>query len=158
MEPPFDKTEGVLSTLSGYSGGKLKNPTYEQVSGGQSGHREVIQVNYDPAKVSFAKLLEVFWKNVDPFNEIGQFCDKGEQYTSAIYFSGETERKIAETSLKEIEAKLKKKVVTKILPISDFYPAEEYHQNYYTKNPIRYKFYRGGCGRDARLKEVWGKD
>ena len=154
MEPPFDQTDGVLKTTAGYTGGALKNPTYEQVSAGKSGHREVIQVSYDPAKTNFAKLLELFWKNVDPLDEAGQFCDKGEQYTSAIYFANEAEKKAAEFSLKQIEEKLKKKIATKILPAVEFYPAEEYHQDYYLKNPIRYKFYRGSCGRDKRLKEL----
>jgi peptide-methionine (S)-S-oxide reductase len=157
MEPPFDKTEGVLSTTSGYTGGQKQNPTYEEVSGGGTGHYEAVKVEYDPAKVSYDKLLEVFWPNVDPFDAAGQFCDKGGQYLAAIFAGTEEEKRLAEESKKRIESKLGQKVVTEVLPAAAFYPAEDYHQDYYTKNPIRYRFYRYNCGRDARLTAVWGE-
>ncbi len=156
MEPPFDKTDGVLSTTSGYSGGKTVKPTYEQVSAGSTGHLEVVKVEYDPAKVSFEKLLDVFWRNIDPLDADGQFCDKGSQYRSAIFFSNEKEKELAEASKKQIGDKLGQAVATDILPAAEFYPAEDYHQDYYEKNPLKYKFYRYGCGRDARLETVWG--
>jgi peptide-methionine (S)-S-oxide reductase len=157
MEPPFDKTEGVLSTTSGYTGGTKVNPTYEEVSAGSTGHMESVKVEYDPTKVGYEKLLDVFWHNVDPLDADGQFCDKGSQYRSAIFFGNEKEKELAEASKKQVAAKLGKEVATSILPASEFYPAEEYHQNYYLKNPLKYKFYRYGCGRDARLAAVWGE-
>ena len=156
MEPPFDKTDGVISTTSGYSGGKTVKPTYEQVSSGSSGHIEVVKVEYDPAKVSYEKLLEVYWPNIDPFDADGQFCDKGSQYRSAVFFSNEKEKALAEASKQQVAAKLGQAVVTEILPAAEFYPAEDYHQDYYMKNPLKYKFYRYGCGRDARLETLWG--
>lgn len=156
MEPPFDKTDGVISTTSGYSGGKTVKPTYEQVSAGSTGHMEVVKVEYDPKKVSYEKLLQVYWPNIDPFDAAGQFCDKGSQYRSAIFYGNEKEKEIAEASKKQIADKLGQPVVTEILPASEFYPAEDYHQDYYMKNPLKYKFYRYGCGRDARLETVWG--
>ncbi|MGZ3808684.1 MAG: peptide-methionine (S)-S-oxide reductase MsrA [Bacteriovorax sp.] len=151
MQPPFDalKSSGVLSTRVGYTGGTTENPTYKETSEGKSGHREAIEIVYDSQKISYKKLLEVFWKNIDPFDPQGQFCDKGIQYSSAIFYTTEEQRKEAEAS------RPKGKVETLILPAKKFYPAEEYHQSYYTKNPIRYKFYRFNCGRDKRLKEVW---
>ncbi len=157
MEPPFDKLDGVLSTTSGYSGGEKKNPTYHEVSSGTTGHYESMKVEYDPSKVSYKKLLEVFWHNIDPFDPKGQFCDKGPQYRAVIFYGNEEEKKLAEASKKEVAEKLGKEVVTQILPATEFYPAEDYHQNYYKNNPIRYTLYRYGCGRDARLEEVWGK-
>jgi peptide-methionine (S)-S-oxide reductase len=157
MEPPFDKTEGVISTTSGYTGGTKVNPTYQEVSAGTTGHFESVKVEYDPSKVSYEKLLDVFWPNVDPFDASGQFCDKGDQYRSAIFYGNETEKQLAEASKKQMEAKLGKPIVTLILPASQFYPAEDYHQDYYEKNPLKYKFYRYRCGRDARLEAVWGK-
>ncbi len=157
MEPPFDKTPGVLSTTSGYSGGKKVNPTYEEVSAGSTGHFESEKIEYDPSKVSYEQLLDVFWHNVDPFDAKGQFCDKGTQYRSAIFYGNEKEKQLAEASKKKVADKFHKEVATLILPAKEFYPAEDYHQDYYEKNPIRYKFYRYGCGRDARLEEVWGK-
>ena len=157
MEPPFDKTEGVISTISGYTGGQKASPTYEEVSSGTTGHFEAVKVEYDPTKVTYEKLLEVFWPNVDPFDSSGQFCDKGDQYRSAIFYGNEKEKELAEASKKQIAAKLGKPIETPILPASQFYPAEDYHQDYYTKNPLKYKFYRYGCGRDARLEAVWGK-
>jgi len=158
MEPPYDKLDGVISTTSGYTGGTKLNPTYEQVSGGHTGHFEAIEVLYDPKKVSYEKLLEVFWHNIDPTDQHGQFCDKGPQYRSAIFYHDEEQKRLAEQSKSALVASkpFKEPVVTEILPASEFYPAEEYHQDYYRKNPIRYKFYRGGCGRDQRLEAVWG--
>lgn len=153
MQPPYDglKNKGVIKTTVGYSGGAKENPTYEEVSAGTTGHREVIQIEYDAKKISYKELLKIFWVNVDPFDGTGQFCDKGEQYTSAIYYLNEAQRAEAEAS------KPKGKVVTAILPAKKFFPAESYHQDYYLKNPLRYSFYRYNCGRDKRLKEVWGK-
>jgi peptide-methionine (S)-S-oxide reductase len=156
MEPPYDETEGVLATISGYSGGDELDPTYEQVSAGTTGHIEVVKIEYDPSKVGYEKLLDIFWRNIDPLDASGQFCDKGPQYRSAIFYGNEEEKKLAEESKKKIEEKLGKPVVTEILPEKAFYDAEDYHQNYYQENPIRYKLYRYGCGRDARLEEVWG--
>lgn len=158
MEPPFDKLEGVTATISGYSGGSVKNPNYRSVSSGGTGHYEVIEVHYDADKVSYEKLLSVFWKNVDPYDARGQFCDKGSQYLSAIFYLDEAQRKAAEKSRLALakNAKLPGNVVTQILPASRFYPAERYHQDYYQKNPLRYKFYRSRCGRDKRLNELWG--
>ncbi|HSN88866.1 MAG TPA: peptide-methionine (S)-S-oxide reductase MsrA [Thermoanaerobaculia bacterium] len=156
MEPPFDKLDGVISTTSGYVGGKKKNPTYEEVSAGGTGHAEAVQVVYDPKKVSYAKLLEVFWHNVDPLVKDRQFCDRGNQYRTAIFYHDEAQKRLAEETKKAVEKELGKPVVTEIVPASQYYPAEEYHQDYYTKNPIRYKLYRANCGRDARLEQLWG--
>ena len=158
MEPPYDKTDGVLSTISGYSGGKQAKPTYEQVSAGSTGHVEVVKVEYDPTKVSYEKLLDIFWKNIDPVDADGQFCDKGSQYRSAIFYGNEKEKELAEASKQQVAAKLGQTVATDILPAAEFYPAEDYHQDYYIKNPLKYKFYRYGCGRDARLEAVWGAE
>jgi peptide-methionine (S)-S-oxide reductase len=160
MQPPFDalKSKGVISTSVGYSGGHTESPTYEQTSSGGTGHREVIQVTYDAQKIGLNDLLVIFWQNIDPFDGKGQFCDKGEQYTSAVYYSNDAEKKTINESLKLLENKGKKteKVVTQILPSKTFYKAEDYHQSYYEKNPVKYKYYRFSCGRDARLKEIWG--
>ena len=158
MEPPYDKLNGVISTTSGYMGGPSKNPTYEQVSAGRTGHAEVVQVRYDPAKVSYAKLLEVFWKSIDPTVKDRQFCDVGSQYRSGIFVHGEEQRKLAEASKSEVEKTkpFKDPIVTPIVAATEFWPAEEYHQDYYQKNPVRYKYYRTGCGRDDRLKALWG--
>jgi peptide-methionine (S)-S-oxide reductase len=160
MEPPFDKLAGVVSTTSGYIGGTKANPTYEEVSEGDTGHAEAVQVVYDPSKVSYAQLLEVFWRNVDPLTPNAQFCDKGSQYRSAIFFHGAEQQKLAEESKRKLEAsgRFKQPIVTELVAATTFYPAEEYHQDYYQKNPLRYRYYRHGCGRDARLKEVWGED
>jgi peptide-methionine (S)-S-oxide reductase len=159
MEPPFDKLDGVISTTSGYSGGSVKNPTYHQVSEGGTGHAEVVQVLYDPAKVSYAKLLDVFWRNIDPLVRDRQFCDAGDQYRSGIFYHDETQKQLALESKKKIEqsGRFREPIVTEIEAASTFYPAEEYHQNYYQKNPVRYKFYRFNCGRDQRLEALWGK-
>jgi peptide-methionine (S)-S-oxide reductase len=158
MEPPFDKLEGVVSTTSGYTGGQQKNPTYEQVSAGRTGHTEAVQVVYDPNKVSYEKLLEVFWRNVDPLDPKGQFCDKGNQYRTGIFYHDEKQRELAEASKRGLEksGRLKSPIVTQIVAASEFYPAEAYHQDYYQKNPVRYKFYRLNCGRDQRLEQLWG--
>ena len=155
MEPPFDKLDGVRSTVSGYIGGSVENPTYEQVSSGRTGHLEAVKIEYDPAKISYEKLLEVFWRNIDPLDGRGQFCDKGEQYTSAIFALDEAQRKAAEASLTKLD--LDGEIQTTVRPGAKFYPAEEYHQDYYIKNPVRYRVYRWGCGRDQRLKQLWGK-
>jgi peptide-methionine (S)-S-oxide reductase len=158
MEPPFDKLDGVISTTSGYTGGTKPNPTYEQVSSGGTGHAEAVKVVYDPQKISYEKLLEVFWRNIDPTTRNRQFCDTGSQYRSAIFYLDENQKRLAEASRKELEAgkPFKLSIVTEITQAGPFYPAEEYHQDYYRKNPFRYKFYRSGCGRDERLRELWG--
>lgn len=158
MEGPFDKLEGVIATTSGYTGGTAVNPTYEQVSSGRTGHMEAVLVEYDPARVGYARLLEVYWRNVDPLDAAGQFCDKGSQYLSAIFPVDDQQRALAEASKASLEKsrKLPGPIVTRILPAAAFYPAEAYHQDYYLKNPFRYAFYRRGCGRDARLEQLWG--
>jgi peptide-methionine (S)-S-oxide reductase len=158
MEPPFDRIDGVYSTTSGYIGGHLRNPTYAQVTSGTSGHTEAVAVVYDPARVSYAQLLEVFWRNIDPLDAKGQFCDRGSQYRSGIFVRTAEERRLAEASRQEVARRLGRPVVTEITTASAFYPAEEYHQNYYQKNPVRYKYYRSSCGRDRRLRELWGRE
>jgi peptide-methionine (S)-S-oxide reductase len=160
MEPPYDKMDGVISTTSGYSGGEEPNPTYAEVSAGKTGHYEVVRVEYDPAKVGYQQLLDVFWKNIDPLDAKGQFCDKGDHYRAAIFYSNEEEKALAEQSKGVIQSGkgFKEPVVTEILPAKVFHPAEDYHQDYYQKNPLKYKFYRFNCGRDARLDAVWGPD
>jgi methionine-S-sulfoxide reductase len=159
MEPPFDKLDGVISTTSGYTGGTEKDPTYEQVSAGKTGHLEAIEVTYDPAKVSYAQLLDVFWKNVDPTQHNGQFVDIGSQYRTAIFYHNEEQRRQALESRNRLQESRKfgKPIVTEIRPALEFYSAEDYHQDYYIKNPIRYKYYRWGSGRDRFLEETWGK-
>lgn len=158
MEHPYDELEGVLSTTVGYTGGDTKNPTYREVSAGGTGHTEAIQVVYDPNKVSYEKLLEVFWRNIDPLDKGGQFCDRGSQYRTGIFYHDETQKRLAEESKKELDEskRFQQPIVTEIVPASEFTLAEDYHQDYYRKNPIRYKVYRWGCGRDQRLAEVWG--
>ena len=158
MEPPYDKLPGVISTTSGYMGGSLRNPTYEEVSSGTTGHAEVVQVLYDPSKVSYEKLLEVFWVNVDPTVKDRQFCDAGTQYRTAIFVYSPEQRKAAEASKAALEKSkpFKEAIVTPVVDAGDFWPAEDYHQDYYLKNPVRYTYYRTGCGRDARLKQLWG--
>ena len=159
MEPPFDKLDGVISTTSGYIGGHKENPTYKEVSSGRTGHTEAVQIVYDPARVSYRELLNEFWHNIDPTSANGQFCDRGNQYRSEIFYHDDTQKAQAEQSraaleeLKPFEAD----IVTGITQASTFYPAEDYHQDYYIKNPVRYKFYRYGCGRDNRLEQLWGK-
>ncbi len=160
MEPAFDHLEGVVSVTPGYTGGTKKNPTYEEVSSGGTGHAESVQIVYDPSKIRYTALLDVFWHNVDPLTADRQFCDVGNQYRSAIFTHNEGQRKSAEESLKALETSDRfkgKTIYTQIRPASEFYPAEEYHQKYYKKNPLRYNYYRFSCGRDERLKEVWGK-
>ena len=157
MVPPFEKLPGVISVTSGYTGGHTVNPTYEQVSAGGTGHVEAVQIVYDPKRIGYEKLLEVFWVNVDPLDKGGQFCDRGSTYTSAIFYANEDQKKLAEQSKIAIEKRLGKTVVTTIRPAATFYAAEDYHQDYYKKNPLRYKYYRYSCGRDQRLEELWGK-
>ena len=159
MEPPFDKLDGVVSTTSGYTGGKTVGPTYKEVSGGGTGHAEAVQVVYDPNKVEYKKLVDVFWKNVDPLDAHGQFCDKGDQYRPAIFTHNDEQKQIAETSKAALAAsgRFKQPIVVAVEPAREFWVAEDYHQDYYLKNPVKYQYYRWGCGRDARLEEVWGK-
>lgn len=159
MEPPYDKLDGVISTTSGYMGGHTRNPTYRQVTAGGSGHAEVVQVVYDPARVGYDKLLEVFWRNIDPTAHNRQFCDVGDQYRSGIFYHTAEQRRLAEASRAAL-ARTKpfpQPIVTEITPASEFTAAEAYHQDYYLKNPVRYKYYRYRCGRDQRLEELWGK-
>ena len=159
MEEAYEKLPGVISAVSGYMGGRTKSPTYEQVSTGSSGHAEVVQVQYDPTKITYEKLVEAFWHNVDPTQRDGQFCDHGSQYRSAIFYHGEEQKKAADASRAALEKMkpFKGEIVTQIVPAGEFYPAEEYHQDYYKKNPVRYKVYKTGCGREARLQAVWGR-
>ncbi len=159
MEPPFDKLDGVISTTSGYTGGHQVNPTYKQVSAGSTGHTEAIQIEYDPAKVSYEELLAVFWKNIDPTTPNRQFCDHGSQYRSGIFYNNDKQKNAAEKSFEELKQNksFDEPVVTELTSASVFYPAEDYHQDYYQKNPLRYKYYRFSCGRDQRLKELWGE-
>jgi peptide-methionine (S)-S-oxide reductase len=156
MEPPYDELDGVISTISGYIGGAKKNPSYEEVVTGATGHTEAVQVTYDPAKITYEKLLEVFWRNIDPLTANAQFCDHGSQYRSGIFYHDETQKKLAEGSRTRVQSRFKQPVVTEIVRATEFYPAEDYHQDYYKKNPVRYKLYRYGCGRDQRLQELWG--
>ncbi|MEE8310734.1 MAG: peptide-methionine (S)-S-oxide reductase MsrA [Candidatus Binatia bacterium] len=157
MEPPFDKTDGVIETIAGYTGGNTANPTYKSVSSGTTGHTEAIEVRYDPGQVSYAELVGIFWRNVDPTTPDQQFCDVGSQYRAAIFYHDEEQQEIAQRTRKEIEAAgtLPSPIVTQIVAASKFYPAEEYHQNYYEKNPLRYKYYRWNCGRDQTLEKLW---
>lgn len=157
-EADFDKVPGVISTTSGYIGGTTVNPTYKEVSGGKTGHIEAVQVRFDPAKTNFSTLLAAFWPTIDPLTPNRQFCDDGQQYRSAIFYHNADQQRQAEASKAELAAsgRFTQPIVTEILPATKFYPAEEYHQDYYIKNPIRYSYYRSNCGRDARLAEVWG--
>lgn len=158
MEPPYDRQPGVTSTTSGYIGGELENPGYDDVSRGGTGHAEAVKITYDPDAIDYAELLEIFWRNVDPFAEDRQFCDTGPQYRSAIFYQGERQRELAEASLAEMQERFGQAIATEIAPANTFWDAEDYHQNYYEKNPLRYKFYRFRCGRDDRLEEVWGDE
>jgi peptide-methionine (S)-S-oxide reductase len=160
MEAPFDKLNGVISTTSGYTGGHKKDPTYKEVSHGGTGHAEAVQIVYDPKKVSYTRLLDVFWHNVDPTNAHGQFCDNGDQYRSEIFYHNEEQRRLAVASEQELEKDkpFVAPIVTRIAPATTFYPAEDYHQNYYQNNPIRYKYYRYSCGRDQQLEKLWGEN
>ena len=159
MEEAFEKVEGVLSATSGYMGGTVANPSYEDVSSGRTGHAESVEVVYDPAKVSYQKLLDAFWRNVDPITPNAQFCDHGSQYRSAIFFQTDEEKRASDTSKQAIEQskRFTEPIVTQIVMASRFYSAEEYHQDFYKKNPVRYKFYKYSCGRAQRLEELWGK-
>ena len=158
MEPPFDKIPGVIATTAGYMGGKKRYPTYEEVSAGFTGHTEVVQVAYDPSKVSYEQLLEVFWRNIDPTVKDKQFCDEGSQYRTAIFVHDDAQLKAAEASKAALDKTkpFKEPIVTPIQLAGEFWAAEDYHQDYYIKNPVRYSYYRTGCGRDARLKQLWG--
>lgn len=158
VEEAFDKAPGVHSTISGYTGGRVANPTYEQVSSGGTGHVEVVQVTYDPSRITYPQLLNVFWKNVDPLTPNQQFCDRGSQYRSVIFAENSEQLRLAQASKQALErsGRFKQPIVTEVVQASRFYPAEEYHQDYYTKNPLRYRFYKTSCGRERRLKEVWG--
>lgn len=159
MEAPFDELPGVVATISGYAGGFKKNPSYEEVSAGATGHAEAVQVTYDSTKISYLQLLQVFWRNVDPLAANRQFCDGGTQYRSGIFFHNERQRVLAQASKQELaqSGRFQQPIVTEIVAFNEFYPAEEYHQDFYKKNPLRYKAYRSGCGRDRRLKELWGE-
>jgi peptide-methionine (S)-S-oxide reductase len=160
MEPPYDELEGVLTTTSGYIGGSTADPTYQEVSAGGTGHAEAVQVTYDPAKVSYQELLEVFWVNVDPLDAGGQFCDRGDQYRTGIFVHDDEQRRLAEDSKQALvdSGRFEQPIVTEIVAAGSFYPAEDYHQDYYEKNPLRYNFYRWNCGRDARLEQLWGAE
>lgn len=158
MEPPFDAMKGVISTTSGYSGGHTENPTYKQVSSGTSGHIEVLKVVYDPEQVTYRELLQTFWVNIDLLDGGGQFCDRGSQYASAIFYGSDTERQTAQDSMTALveSEQFDQPIQTQLLPAAKFYPAENYHQDYYLRNPVRYKYYRWNCGRDQRLQKLWG--
>lgn len=159
-ESAFEHYEGVYKVISGYAGGTVENPTYSQVSSGTTGHLESVQVYFDPEKITYDDLLEIFWRQIDPTDAGGSFVDRGEQYTSAIFYANEEQKEMAEASLKRLEEKgfYEKPIATKILPLEKFYEAEEYHQDYYKKNPVRYKLYRGASGRDAYINDQWGDD
>lgn len=158
MQHPYDAVDGVISTTVGYTGGHKKDPTYREVSAGGTGHAEAIRIDYDPQKVSYTQLLDIFWRNIDPTTANRQFCDHGNQYRSAIFYRNKEQRQLAEASRQALEKNkpFAASIVTEITAASEFYPAEDYHQDYYLKNPIRYKFYRYNCGRDQRLQELWG--
>ena len=158
MEKPFDELPGVVSTTSGYTGGTVENPTYAEVSSGSTGHYEAMEVQYDPEQISYDQLLETFWYNIDPVDDRGQFCDKGDQYRSAIFYENPEQQQVAKDSKGAIANRLDQPIATEILPTAPFYDAEDYHQNYYQTHPVRYNFYRNACGRDRRLAEVWGDD
>lgn len=158
MEEAFEKVEGVDTVISGYTDGRIADPTYQQVSAGRTGHTEAIQIAYDPSQVSYQELLEVFWRNIDPTTPDRQFCDRGSQYRAAIFYHDEEQQRLAEASRRAVEGSkpFKESIVTEIAAVSAFYPAEEYHQDYYLKNSIRYNFYKWSCGRAQRLEELWG--
>lgn len=159
VESDFDGVAGVVRTVSGYTGGHVENPTYGQVSSDTTGHREAVQIYFDPERVSYAELVEIFWRTIDPTDAGGQFCDRGKSYATAIFANSEEQRRLAEASKKMIESSgvLAQPLVTTIETAGQFYPAENYHQDYYKKNPLRYKFYRFSCGRDSRIKDLWGE-
>ena len=155
MEESFDKVDGVIKSISGYSGGKMKNPTYQDVIYKDTGHVEAIEITYDPKKISYEKLLAIFWKNIDPFDKYGQFCDKGKSYRSVVFFQNKKQKKIIKKSFTEIEKNFKDKIVTLVWKFEKFYPAEEYHQNYYQKNFLRYLAYKKACQREEVLNKIW---
>ena len=157
VESDFDKVPGVVATISGYTGGKTENPTYEQVSADGTGHYEAVEITYDPAKVGYEAMLTAFWHSVDPTDGGGQFCDRGQSYQTAVFVANEKQRDAAEASKKAVQKILGKPIVTPILAAAPFYAAEDYHQNYYKNNPVRYRYYRWGCGRDKTVKQVWGE-
>jgi peptide-methionine (S)-S-oxide reductase len=157
VEEAFEKVPGVIAAVSGYAGGTLKNPTYEQVTTGRTGHYEAVKITYDPGKVSYRQLVDWFWRNVDPHDADGQFCDKGPHYRGAIFYQGEAQKKVADESKTALAGQLKRPIVTDILAAGPFYDAEDYHQDYYKKNANRYQFYKHGCRRVQRLEQVWGK-
>lgn len=156
IESDFDKVPGVLATVSGYTGGKTDNPTYRQVSRGDTGHREALQITYDPTKISYAQLLTVFWHSVDPVDPGGQFCDRGVPYQTAVFFHNEEQRKLAEASKAQAMKDLGTKIFTPVETAAKFYRAEEYHQDYHNKKPLRYKYYRWNCGRNQKVEKLWG--
>ncbi len=160
MQPPYDDLPGVISTTVGYTGGDLPNPTYEEVSTGTTGHVEAVQIVFDPSRISYEELLQVFWRNIDPTNPAGQFADYGSQYRTVIFYHDERQKEIAEKSKRELEAsgKFDKPIVTEIRPAKEFYPAEEYHQEFYRKNPLRYNSYKVGSGRAGFIKKMWGEE
>ncbi len=155
MEPPYDEIDGVKETISGYIGGTTANPTYKQVVAGGTGHTEAVKILYDPSRVDYQTLLEIFWRNIDPLDAGGQFCDRGDSYRAGIFYLNEEQEALARASKTEVEARFDDPVVTEVTEASEFYKAERYHQNYYQKNPVRYKYYRYRCGRDARLDALW---
>lgn len=159
VEPPYDKLAGVVSTTSGYTGGTKAGATYKEIGGGGTGHTEAVRIVYDPAKVKYETLLEVFWRNVDPLDGKGQFCDKGDMYRPAILAHDEEQTRLAEASKAQLAAsgRFKQPIAVSVEPAKEFWVAEDYHQDYYKKNPTKYSYYRWGCGRDARLEELWGK-
>jgi methionine-S-sulfoxide reductase len=159
IEADYEKLDGVLGVVSGYAGGELKNPTYKQVSSGNSGHIEVVEVSFDASRISYAEILDYFWRHIDPTRDDGQFCDRGPQYRPAIFYRGETQHREAQASEKRIAASkpFPEALKVELIAATEFYPAEDYHQDYYKKNPVRYKFYRYNCGRDARVETLWGK-
>lgn len=158
LESDFEKLQGVVDVVSGYTGGRLENPSYEQVSAGGTGHVESVRVIYDPSKISYAGILDYYWRHIDPTRDDGQFCDKGTQYRPVIFYQGEQQKSLAEQSKARIERgkPFADPIKVKLIPASTFYPAEEYHQDYYKKNPIRYRYYRFSCGRDSRVEQLWG--
>ena len=160
VESDFDNVPGVVRTVSGYTGGQLKDPTYKDVSAGGTGHREAVQIFFDPKKVTYAALLEVFWRSVDPTDSGGQFCDRGVSYETAIFANSPEQARLAKASKRKLQQSgaLKQPIVTQVETAARFYPAEDYHQDYYKKNPLRYNFYRFSCGRDKRIKDLWGED
>lgn len=157
MTPPFEKLEGVIKVVSGYTGGSGKNPTYDDYA--QKGHIEAVEITYDPSKITYSQLLDVFWKQINPTDSGGQFCDRGPQYRSAIFYHDDTQKQLAQKSKAELGQSgiFNSPVVTELIPASTFYPAEEYHQDYHKKNPVKYKFYRFSCGRDQYLKKIWSE-